>query len=35
MYDINIINAIDTVIGWDLDAALTCVRSLAEIRYQD
>lgn len=35
MYDISIINAIDTIIGWDQDSAFSCVHSLAALRYQD
>lgn len=35
MYDISIINAIDTIISWDQDATFSCVRSLAALRYQD
>lgn len=35
MSDINIINAIDTITGWDLDSAFSCVHSLATLRYQD
>jgi hypothetical protein len=36
MYDITIINAIDTIAGWNLDdSAFSCVSSLAALRYQD
>ena len=35
MNDISIINAIDTISGWDQDSAFVCVHSLAAIRYQD
>jgi hypothetical protein len=36
MYDITIINAIDTIANWDLeDLAFSCVSSLAALRYQD
>jgi hypothetical protein len=35
MYDICIINAIDTIIGWDQDSAFSCVRSLAELKLHD
>ena len=35
MYDITIINAIDTISNWDLDTAFSCVHSLAALRYQD
>jgi hypothetical protein len=35
MYDITIINAIDTVADWNFDAAFSCVSSLAALRYQD
>jgi hypothetical protein len=35
MYDITIINAIDTVADWNLDAAFSCVSSLAALRYRD
>lgn len=30
MSDIHIINAIDTIIGWDNDAAFSCVTSMAK-----
>lgn len=35
MYDITIINAIDTIANWDLDTAFSCVHSMASLRYQD
>jgi hypothetical protein len=35
MYDITIINAIDTIASWELDSAFACVHSLAALRYQD
>lgn len=35
MYDIRIINAIDTISGWGQDSAFSCVHSLAALRYQD
>jgi hypothetical protein len=35
MYDICIINAIDTIANWDQDTAFSCVHSLAALRYQD
>jgi hypothetical protein len=35
MYDITIINAIDTVADWNFDAAFSCVSSLAALRYRD
>lgn len=35
MYDICIINAIDTIVGWDHDSAFSCVSSLAGLKYQD
>lgn len=35
MYDIYIINAIDTISEWNQDSAFSCVHSLAALRYQD
>lgn len=35
MYEISIINAIDTIANWDIDTAFSCVHSLAALRYQD
>ncbi len=35
MYDICIINAIDTIANWDQDTAFSCAHSLAVLRYQD
>ena len=30
MYEMRVINAIEEVLGWDMDAALTCVHGMAE-----